>query len=1025
MRSKFKWIFTLLVALSMQFSFAQDKTVTGVVSDNSGPLPGANVVVKGTTRGVQTDLDGKYSIKTKVGETLVFSFIGLDDQSKTVGASNTISVKLAVGAQILTEVVVQGYRTVSKKTAVTAAATVTSKTIENRPNANAINTLQGQLAGVNITSSTGQPGAKSSVIIRGIGTLNGNTDPLYVIDGFPSNSDNFRSINPNDIASADVLKDAAAISEYGSRGSNGVIVIKTKKGNFGDAKTTFRYSTQYGLTHLQKPKYDYANSRELLTIERAANTGLGSLNPATSLPFTDAEISAFDIDTDWVDVFFRTGTSSNHNFSIENSSKNLNSFTSVSYYNQEGILKTTELKRFTVRNNLNGKSNNGKLKYSMNIGYGFSKNNEATNLGTGAVNRNYVLGAFISVPYVSPSEYQNSQQLYDLYQSSGATLLYTPLFLLDKLQPNNYVNLTDESRLNVATELAYNITKDITARVRTSGELLQTRFNQAEFPLSFNALLFPNADGTFAGFEDINSRREFLFNNLWQVEYNKTFGKHTFNLTASAEYNHSRFNSNNQRQRGLDPQFFVPDTGIGYVPDNTTNDLHVPTITAGRLRVDLISYFASLDYDFNKKYGVVGSYRRDGSSRFGKETRFDSFWSVGARWNIDEESFMNSVDFINVLKLRGSIGTVGNQRIVNGTIYNGVNPPLFADIYSNALVGGFYNSGSSFTIGFGDPNLKWETTEQYNFGLDFELAKNRIRGSVDYYNRKTVDLYIDSPVVPAVGQIGNIIRKNSDAYIVNKGFELSLALDVIKNTNATLTLRGNGSYNKNTIDGIKAGGGKFVNGIFITQNGGSINEAYVYHYIGVNPTNGELLFEDINGTPTENPVDADKRATGKTRIPTYQGGFGFDFDYKGFFVSSTFTFTADVWRFDFDLENLYDPDNLGQFSVGSDLLNAWTPTNTSSNIPSLTSGNDAFDDNSDRFLKDASYVRLRNLQIGYRLPKKFIEKTFFTDVALTLQGENLYNWTKWEGFDPESDRTNDVYQYPTPKIYTFGLDLKF
>ena len=233
-----------------------------------------------------------------------------------------------------------------------------AKTIENRPNANVINTLQGQLAGVNITAGSGQPGSKSTVVIRGLGTYNGNTDPLYVIDGFPSNSDNFRSINPNDIASVDVLKDASAISEYGSRGSNGVIVIKTRKGKFGEAKTTFRYSTSYGVSDLQKPKYNYATSKQLLRIERNFGQGFGAVNPVTGSPFTDAEINAYSIQTDWVKYFFRKGISSSNNLSIENSSKNLNSYTSVSYFNQEGVLLTTGLKRFTVRNNINGKSNN-------------------------------------------------------------------------------------------------------------------------------------------------------------------------------------------------------------------------------------------------------------------------------------------------------------------------------------------------------------------------------------------------------------------------------------------------------------------------------------------------------------------------------------------------------------------------------------------------------------------------------------------------------------------------------------------
>jgi len=1019
MRSKFKWIFTLLLAFSMQFSFAQEKTVTGVVSDNSGPLPGANVVVKGTTRSTQTDFDGKYTIKAKVGEVLEFSFIGYEKSSSKVGSSNSINVKLQVGVSLET-VVLQGYREVSKKTSIASSATVNQKTIENRPNANAINTLQGQLAGVNITASTGQPGAKSTVVIRGVGTYNGNTDPLYVIDGFPSNSDNFRSINPNDIASVDVLKDAAAISEYGSRGSNGVIVIKTKKGKFGDAKTTFRFSTQYGMSELQTPRYSYASAKQLLRIERAYGSGFGALNPETGDAFTDEEIDAFNINTNWVDYFFRKGTSSMNNFSIENSSKNLNAFTSVSFFNQDGVLKTTGLKRFTVRNNINGKSNNEKFKYTINTAFGYSKNNEATNLGGGAVNRNYVLGAYISAPYVSPSQWTGSQDVFDLYQSDG-TLLYTPLFLIDKL--NTYENLTEETRIDVATEASYKLTNDFTARVRTSGQLLTTRFHQAEFPISFNALLFAPADG-ISGFEDINQRREFLFNNLWQLEYDKTFGKHTISLTGSAEYNHSRLHTNNFRQRGLDPLTFVPNTGQGYVGDNAANDFHVPVISASQLRNDLISYFASFDYDYNKKYGVVATYRRDGASRFDK-SKWGNFWSLGGRWNIDEESFMDKLDAVKVLKVRGSIGTVGNQRIFDGSIYAGVNPPAFADIYQNA--NNVYNGGQGYNINFGYPDLRWETTRQLNVGLDFELFKNsRLRGSFDFYDRKTIDLFISNPLSPSTGTPE--LQINSDAWITNKGIELNLAYDIIKNSNLTLTLRGNGAFNKNRIDGIRSGNGVILDGnqpAYITQNGGQLFEFYVYPYLGVNPTNGELLFEDINGNPTETPTADDRRATGKTSTPQYQGGFGFDLDYKGFFMSTTFTWAAKVWRIDADLENLYDPDNIGTFNVTDDMINAWTPTNTNSNIPSWTAGNRAADDDSDRFLRDASYIRLRNLQIGYKFPKKSLEKTFFTDASITLQGENLFNITGWQGFDPESDRTLDVYQYPTPRQFTLGLDLKF
>lgn len=1013
MKSKITWILTMLLAFTIQFSFAQEKTVTGTVSDSQGnPIAGANITVAGSSNKAQTGFDGKYSIKANTGDVLVYSFVGLQELRKTIGSSSSVSVRLTNGDEKLTEVVIQGYRSVTKKKAVTAAATISSKTIENRPNGNVLNTVQGQLAGVNITTSTGQPGARPTVIIRGAGTINGNTDPLYVIDGFPSNSDSFRSINPNDIATFDVLKDAAAISPYGSRGSNGVIVITTKKGSFTAPKTVFRYSSQYGVNMLQNPKYSYANSRQLLRIEKNFGIGRGST-------LTDAQINNYDINTDWVDFFFRPGTTLNHDFSIENNGKNLNSFTSVGYLDQQGVLETTNLKRFTVRNNLRGKSDDNKFKYGITTAIGHSKNNEATNLGGGAINRNYVTGAFLGAPYISPNEYTGSAQLKALYDSSGASLLYTPLFLYDKL--GTYENLTEETRIDAATDISYEFVKGLTGTVRTSGQLLSTRFFQGEFPISFNALLFPVAGRDFYGFEDINQRREFLFNNLFQLEYNKEVGQHTFNLSASSEYNHSRVHSNNFRQNGLDPKLYVPNTGAGYIVDQGTNDFYVPTISALQLRNDLISYFAGFDYDFNNKYGVAASYRIDGSSRFVKEYQFGNFWSVGARWNIDEESFMDSVEFIDVLKLRGSYGTVGNQRLVDGTIYAGINPPAFADIFPGT--NNAYNNGQGYGLTLGFPALRWETTENFNIGLDFEMFKGRLRGAFDRYEKKTIDLFLSEPIVPATGSTA--ITKNSEAFVMNKGYELNIAYDIVKNNDFLLTVRANGSYNDNTVGGIVANGGQIVNGNLITKNGGSINEPFVYKYLGVNSANGNLLFEDINGLPTESPVAADRKPLGKNNLPVWQGGFGFDADYKGFFLSSTFTFVADVVRYDFDLDNLYDPSNIGTFTVTDKLLDAWTPENRVSNIPSLRAGNFAAQELSDRFVKDASFVRLRIAQIGYKVPKRFIDKTFITNLAFTIQGENIVNFTNWQGFDPESARTSDVYQYPSPRTFTFGVDLKF
>lgn len=1017
MRSKFKWIFTLLVAFTMQFSFAQDKTVTGIVSDELGPAIGATVTVKGTKNVVATDFDGKYSISAKSGDVLEFSYLGMK-QTVTVGTANSYNVTLK--SVELKDVVVQGYRTVTKKSAVTSVATVDSKTIENRPNANAVNTIQGQLAGVNIATGTGQPGAKSTVIIRGVGSISGTSDPLYVIDGFPTTSDNFRTINSNDIESMTVLKDAAAVAEYGNRGSNGVIVVKTKQGKFGEAKTSFRYSSQFGVGYLQNPRYKYSNAKQLLKIEQNFGAGIGA-------SLTDAEIAAWDVNTDWVDYFFRPTTSTSHNLNIETSNSNFSSFTSLGYFDQDGILESTGLKRFTLRNNVNGKSANNKFKYQVNTAFGYSKNNEATNLGSGAINRNYVTGAFLGAPYISPDEWQGSASAFDFYNNTPG-LLATPIMLIDKLK--TYENLTEESRFDVATDFSYEVIKDLTLRTRINGQLLENRFFQAEFPNSFNALLFSNTvgvssldGGAFNGFEDINQRREFYFNNLWQINYKKEIGRHTFNLNANMEYNHSRLNVDNQRQRGLVDGVFVPNTGAGYVADQGTNDLYGPTHSASQLRNDLISYFGSVDYDFDKKYGVVASLRRDGTSRFIEDKQWGTFWSVGGRWNVDEESFMDNVSFINLLKLRTSYGTTGNQRIVDGTAFAGINPPAFADIYS--VTNNTYNGGQGAGISFGFPALQWETTTQWNVGADFEMFNGRLRGVFDYYNKETSDLFLSNPVTPSSGTTS--LTRNTDVLITNSGIELNLAYDLLKTDDMKLTVKANGSMNKNEVSNYNLNNGQLFDstGLFVSQNGGQILEPYVYHYIGVNPVNGNLLFEDANGNPTENPVQADRKAAGVNYLPVYQGGFGFDFDYKGFFASALFTYAFDVERFDYDLESLYDTGSIGQFVVSPDMLNAWTPTNTNTNVPALNATNLGLDDLSDRFLVDASYIRVRNIQVGYNIPQRFLDKSFIKSMSLTLQGENLYNFTKWKGFDPESNRREDYASYPTPRLFTFGVDIKF
>jgi hypothetical protein len=583
-----------------------------------------------------------------------------------------------------------------------------------------------------------------------------------------------------------------------------------------------------------------------------------------------------------------------------------------------------------------------------------------------------------------------------------------------------------ETKIDIATEFGYKITSDLSAKMRLNGSVIDNRVNEYESPDSFNAILFSSTPGValsqggnFNGTEFILQRREFYFNNLYQLVYNKKVQNHTFDFSANMEYNHSRLIANNITQRGLNPLLWTPNTGAGWVADVDTNDFFVPTVTAAQLRRDMISYFGLFDYDYNDLFGLSASYRYDGASIVSAANRFLPTYSVGGRINIDKMNFMQDSGF-NVLKLRASYGSTGNDRVTSGTVFAGINAPLFANSFSQA--NNIYAGQVGTTIALGDPQLRWEPTFAANVGLDFAFAKNRVRGTVDFYDRVTRELFIDVPVSAVVG--ASFIRANSDATLTNRGVELDLAFEIVKNQDFRFTLKMNGSYNKNFAGSILASNGQIREGDLLTQNGGPIREFFVVPYAGVNPATGNLWFRGANGANTENPFDTDRVATGKNRIPVYQGGFGYDLSYKGFYSSSLFTFVQDVWRFDFDEQGLYNPARINQFVVSKDLLNAWTPTNTGSNTPALGASNLGFTA-SDRFLRDASYLRMRNIQIGYRFDKEQLRGIFIKSLAFNVQAENLLTITKWRGFDAESNRSGDQAQYPTPRIFTFGIDLKF
>lgn len=1003
MKTKLNGILTLLLALVVQVAFAQ-QTVTGTVTDPNGEAVfGATVQVKGTQAFTTTDFDGKYSIEASPENTIIISYSGYDPVSIVVGNQTVIDTTLKTS---LDAVVVTGYRDINPTKSSISQVTITNETIADRPNASFVQTMQGQVAGLNIGTSTGQPGANSLIQLRGVSSINGNTEPLFVIDGIPVDEDNFRSLNPNDIASITTLKDAAGTAIYGNRGANGVIVIKTRGGRY-EQPLTIQYTTTTGFSQIQTGDYNTYDAKGLLRLENRLGTGRGST-------LTEAEISAFEGNTDWVDYFFRTGVTSNHNLNFSQGGKNINSFTSVGLTEQEGILVDSKLTRVTFRNNLSGKSNNEKFRYGTNITMGFSNNDEPNAIGTGGVNQNYALGAFISAPYVTPGDYGGPDIVVNLAN--------TPLFLIDRLRT---VTRKEEELKIVASGFAeYDITPNLTARVRTGADYTSVSTINSQSPESFTQILFQ--EGDFTGFDSRAYARDFRFNSLSSLNYTKSFGGsdgelNTISAGAYIEYSKSHFDSFNFTQTGLDPKAYAPGNGGAYVLDTPDNDFFVPTVGSGLITTGLFSYFADVDYDYDNRFGFYGSVRRDASFRFIDDNTWGTFWAVAGRWNIDQEDFMAESD-INSLKIRASYGTTGNERITGG--YYGA---LSAARSLYAAGSGYGDQGAYFFSQIGNPDLRWEEITTLNLGVDFGVWNNRLRGSVEYYERTTDDLFQSVPISLLNGQ--SLIQANSGS-LENRGFDLQLSYNLIQPAQPgdfSLTLNVVGNYNTNEILEVPTeDGSRDIGTNQILREGGVIGEWYMARYAGVNPANGNLLFFDINGDLTENPTTEDRIRTGLNVTPEYQGSFGFDMDYKNFFLTTQFNYVGGVDRIDFDLEGLQDPSNIGTFNMTRDMERAWTPDNRITDIPSLTATNLGVEGNfTDRYLRESDFVRLRFASFGYSFPKKALDKTFLNNARVFVNGENLVTFSKWRGFDPEIPDGSSQYEYPTPRIISVGLDLTF
>jgi TonB-linked SusC/RagA family outer membrane protein len=1017
MKTKLNGILTLLLALVVQVAFAQ-QTVTGKVMGPDGDsVIGAVVSIKGTSTFASTDFDGKYTIIASPESVLVFSYTGYDTQEITVGNQTVIDVKMSNNE--LETVVIQAYRNTTKETSNVASVTIGGDATIDRPNASIIQRLQGQIPGLTVQTTSGQPGANSNIQLRGPSSINGNTEPLILVDGVPVDEDVFRSFNPNDVESTTVLKDAAGTAIYGNRGANGVIIITTKSGGY-DQPLKISYTGTTAFTELIENDYNLYDSRGYLRLERQQNVGLGAT-------LTDAEINAFDIDTNWADTFYRTGLSQSHNISLSSGSKNLTQFTSVGYTKQSGSLVASDLQRFSIRNNITGKSDNGKFRFGTNLYLGYSQNNSQTepeNNRSNFIYFNSIFGANNGLPYLDPAAYDP-----DIFLPYFQGLAQSTYVLLDNITKNT--NRDDETKIIVGANAEYDISNEFTIRYRVGMDLQNVvgiRNAPPDGALPRIRAFFGGFD--LEGFQTETYLRDFRFNSTLNLGWKKKFGegeesekKHTVLANGYVEYVKGHLKQFGYTQNGLDPRTYAPGDGSGFLTDTGTDDNYVPTVFAGNNETGLFSYFGEFDYDYDTKYGFTGVIRRDASFRFTDDNAWGTFFSLASRWNVHREDFMKDVDFVDQLKVRLSYGETGNDRL-GGGYYGALSNTrqLFA-------TGNGYNDAQTFVRGgtIANPDLIWETVSTLNFGIDFGLFNNKLRGSIDVYNRETSDLFFNQFISGINGSYSTTANLG-DMY--NRGIELGLNYDLVRGQKAEdfyASVFANVAYNKNRVTFIDLPDGRQDNtgSGSVVEVGHQLNEFFVVPYRGVNPANGNLLFEDINGNLTEAPTNDDRRHTGKSTNPDLQGAFGANIGYKNFFFEAQFTYMAGISRFDSDYASYLDPTSVGTYQVTSDFERAWTPTNRVTDIPALNATNLSTGINNGRFLTDSDFVRLRFVQLGYNFPKSLTDNMFLTSGRFYVNAENLLTFSQWRGSDPERPSATASNRYPTPQTISVGLDLNF
>jgi TonB-linked SusC/RagA family outer membrane protein len=978
---------------------AQNKTIKGrVTEDGKKPLSNASIIVKGTTVAAKTNDEGYYSITIPAnGRVLKFSSLNFEDQEVNIGSKSEINVILVNTVSDLQQVIVTGYGTTKKATNTGSIATVKASEIENLPFSSVDKALQGKVAGLQSVATSGQPGASQAILIRGASSITASNAPLWVVDGVPINAGDasrlqttgnlLSTLNPNDIESISVLKDAASQSIYGSRAANGVIVITTKKGKSG--KTKFRFDTELGNSDVAyvNEKYKPLDANEYINLTRE-----GLVNAGASAAQTTSILNSLGqgngINFNWFDNIMRVGQQKQYNFSAEGGNDKTTFFLSGGNFVQDGTSINSQLKRNNVNFRITNKATD-KLTIGLNVNAGNVSQRAPLN---GGAFGNPLLSTYFLLP------------TYSAYKPDGTY---------------NYILNGGLHNTVALSEMDKRFLRQSSIRGSVNGEykILDNLKFRSVYGIDYNALEEDQYNNPLHGDGLASNGRAFAyytryFNYVWtntlDLQQNIT---RNGDLSSSTQIGYEA-----QKSAGyfstLQAQQFPPSLSLTYPASGASPTTASATISDYTFE----SQFASTNLNYKNRFVVSGSFRRDGSSRFSAKNRYGNFWALGATWNIDREDFMANNKIFDQLKLRGSYGVNGNAGIGN---YDA--PALYGFGFNyNQLPG-------SAPTNVGDENLTWELNKPMNIGLDFSVLKNRVNVTVDYYIRKSENLLLSVPLSNTSG-FGSATRNIGS--MENKGLELSLNIIPVQTKDFRWDLDFNFSNNKNKITSLpnKA---DILSGNFIIRQGQSLNTFFLREWAGVDRSTGDPLWYTNDKRQASSNVypGASARILAGQALPKFFGSLTNALTYKGFNLSAQLYYNFgnqvfDTWR------GYYLGSGFGaSFNKVKRQLDAWKNPGDITDVPKYVyNGNKNFNAGSTYNLNDGSFVRVRDIQFGYTLPKAYAEKLKIGNANFYVRGTNLFTWVKDKNlpFDPEQGTSSasnlNVF---IPKTVTVGLSLAF